>query len=69
MKVKGRSENNITGVVHGLTGKKTGPLRHLEACCGRESGLFWLVADEKPITCTKCLSVLPRDINKDFSGR
>ena len=52
------SENNRTGVVHALSGKKVGPLELYETICEKSTGLFWLKADEKPITCTKCKSII-----------
>jgi len=56
-----KTKNNITGVVHGLTGKKVGILELHETICGISTCLFWLKAnDDEPITCTKCRSVLPR---------
>lgn len=58
-----RGENNHTGIVHGLTNKKVTRLELLETVCGKPSGLFWNKADNKPITCLKCLSELPSNIN------
>jgi len=56
-----KSKNDITGIVHGLNGKKVGPLELHETICGISTGLFWLNADDdKLITCTKCRSVLPQ---------
>ncbi len=55
-----KTKNNLTGIVHGLNGKKVGPLELHETICGISSGLFWLKSDDnEPITCMKCRSVLP----------
>ena len=64
--VKQRSENNETGIVHGLVNNKVGHLRLWETVCGKSSGLFWLKANNQRITCMKCLSELPRDINDGY---
>ena len=58
-----KSENNITHVVHGLIAKQIGPFQLYETVCGVSSALYWLKANDKKITCKKCLSELPRDIN------
>lgn len=55
-----KSKNDVTGVVHGLSGRKVGPLQLVETICGIESGLVWTKANDERITCTKCLSMLPR---------
>ena len=59
-----KAKNNITGIVHGLTGRKVGPLKMQETICGRATGLLWLTAGDELITCTKCRSV-PLDKNDE----
>lgn len=65
-RVTQRSENPETGVVHGLINKKVGTLQLWETVCEKSSGLYWLKANNKRITCMKCLSELPRDINDGY---
>ena len=56
-----KTKNNLTGIVHGLTGKKVGPLELHETICGKSTRLFWLKADDdEPVTCMKCRSVLSK---------
>jgi len=54
-----KAKNHITGVVHGLTGKKIGLLKLYEKVCGGATGIVWLaVSDDEPITCMKCRALL-----------
>ena len=56
-----KSKNDITDIVHGLSGRKIGPANLYETICKKSTGLFWLKCDDKePITCMKCCSILPR---------
>lgn len=66
-KANHRSKNNETGIVHGIINKKVGPSQLYETSCGKSSGMYWLKADNEKITCTKCLSELPRNINDGYS--
>ena len=61
--IVGKSKNNHTGIVHGIVDNKVTRLKLFETACGKPSGLFWTKADNQPITCLKCLSELPSDIN------
>lgn len=61
-KIIGKSKNHITGVVHGIVNNKVTELKLYETACSKPSGLFWIKADDEPITCLKCLSELP-DVN------
>lgn len=56
-----KSKNDETGIVHGHSGKRVGILRFFQTVCKKSTGMFWeKVDDDEPITCKKCLSVLPR---------
>lgn len=57
-KVK-RSKNPITGIVHAVNGKKTGPLRFYQTVCGYSTGLAWTTANNEEVTCLKCKSRIP----------
>ncbi len=53
-----KSKNNVTGIVHGLSGRKIEPIQLLETVCGIASGIVWTKADDEDITCMKCRSML-----------
>jgi len=53
-----KTKNDVTGIVHGLSGRKIGALEFLETICGAETGLLWTKAHDEDITCTKCRSML-----------
>lgn len=65
-KLHGRSENNSTGIVHAALKTKSGPAQLYDKACGGTTGLYWLKANDKKITCLKCLSNLPSDINDGY---
>ena len=51
-----KTENPASGAVHWLTSKKHKDLFFI-CLCGMVSGLVWTKADEKKVTCRKCLSM------------
>jgi hypothetical protein len=61
-----RSKNHVTGVVHATLKTKSGPMKLYDKLCGGTTGLFWLKAGSEKITCMKCLSMLPKEINNGF---
>jgi len=53
-----KTKNNVTGIVHALSGRKVGPIQMVQTLCEYTSELGWLKADGEDITCTKCKSML-----------
>jgi len=40
-----KTRNDLTGVIHGLSGRKVGLLQLYETICGISTGLVWLKAE------------------------